>query len=128
MVWRQCPSYYPTSIGAGINVFLGVSCTGTSEQFAKLSGHAATTTDAYHPGESGAGHLGWHLPDEADVSIGGADRLPSPKADGRVTFLTLTDKFSVNAAAGPHGKDIYPGLFAAADVIGFDTYPVEVRC
>ena len=46
--------------------------------------------------------IGWHLPDEADVSIGGADKLPSPKADGRVTFLTLTDKFSVNAAAGPH--------------------------
>jgi len=128
MVWRQCPSYYPTSIGAGINVFLGVSCTGPSEQFAKLAGHAASTIDAYRPGDSGASVIGYHLPDEADVAIGGADKLPSPRADGRVTFLTLTDKFSVNAAPGPWGKDIYPGLFAAADVIGFDTYPVEVRC
>jgi hypothetical protein len=128
MVWRQCPTYYPTSIGAGINVFLGVSCAGPAEQFAKLAGKAASTTDAKDPGVSGPSHLGWHFPDEADVSIGGADKLPSPKAAGRVTFLTLTDKFSVNAAAGPYGKDIYPGLFATADVIGFDTYPVEVRC
>jgi hypothetical protein len=128
MVWRQCPTYYPTSIGAGINLFLGVSCADEGGQFQSLAGRAASTTDAYKPGISGPSHLGWHLPDEADVSIGGADKLPSPKADGRVTFLTLTDKFSVNAAAGPHGKDIYPGLFDAADVIGFDTYPVEVRC
>ena len=128
MVWRQCPSYFPTSIGAGINVFLGVSCAGPVEQFGQLAGRAASTTDAYDPGTSGPAHLGWHLPDEADVAIGGADKLPKPKAPGRVTFLTLTDKFSVNAAAGPHGKDIYPGLFGTADVIGFDTYPVEVRC
>jgi hypothetical protein len=129
MVWRQCPNYFQTSIGAGINVFLGVSCTGTDEQFSKLAGRAGTTTDAKDPGTSGPGHLGWHLPDEADVSVGGADKLPKPpRVHGRVTFLTLTDKFSVNAAAGPHGKDIYPGLFETADVIGFDTYPVEVRC
>jgi hypothetical protein len=128
MVWRQCPTYYPTSLGAGINVFLGVSCSGPQDQFAKLAGRGASTTEAGQPGISGPSHLGWHLPDEADVAIGGADKLPSPKGEGRVTFLTLTDKFSVNAAAGPYGKDIYPGLFESADVIGFDTYPVEVRC
>ena len=79
MVWRQCPTYYPTSIGAGINVFLGVSCAGTGA-VRRLAGHAMSTIDAYTPGESGPGQIGWHLPDEADVSIGGADKLPSPKA------------------------------------------------
>jgi hypothetical protein len=129
MVWKQCPNYVPTSMGAGINVFLGVSCVPADEQFEHLAGRAPSTTDARTPGLAGPVHLGWHLPDEADVSVGGADRLPKPPTvHGRVTFLTLTDKFSVNAAAGPHGKDIYPGLFQAADVIGFDTYPVEVRC
>lgn len=128
MVWRQCPTYVPTSIGAGINVFLGVSCVVPEQQFEKLAGRAPSTTDAGMPGLSGPVHLGWHFRDEADVALGGADKLPQPKAAGRVTFLTLTDKFSVNAAPGPYGKDIYPGLFAAADVIGFDTYPVEVRC
>jgi hypothetical protein len=128
MVWRQCPTYYGTSIAAGINLFLGVSCTNEEEQLSKLAGRAISTVDAARPGVSGPGVVGWHLPDEADVAIGGADKLPSPRENGRVTFLTLTDKFSQHAAAGPHGKDIYPGLFDTADVIGFDTYPLEVRC
>ncbi len=128
MVWRQCPTYYPTSIGAGINVFLGVDCTGPDVQFEKLAGRAASTVDAKTPGISGPGLVGWHLPDEADVSVGNAANLPRPKADGRVTFLTLTDHFSNRAAPPPNGKDIYPGFIERADVIGFDTYPVEVRC
>jgi Beta-galactosidase len=128
MVWRQCPSYYPTSIGAGINVFLGVSCGEATEQLETLAGRALSTVDAATPDISGPGVVGWHLPDEADVSVGDPAKLPSPKASGRVTFLTLTDKFSAGAAAGPYGKGHYPEFFKRADVIGFDTYPVEVRC
>jgi hypothetical protein len=128
MVWRQCPTYMPTSLAAGINVFLGVSCVAQDQQFAKLAGRAPSTTDAGTPGLDGPVHLGWHLPDEADVSVGNAAMLPKPKAAGRVTFLTVTDHFSSGAAPPPRGKEIYPGLFAAADVIGFDTYPIEVRC
>jgi hypothetical protein len=128
MVWRQCPTYYPTSIGAGINLFLGVSCTGTDEQFDRLAGRAMSTVDAKTPGISGPTHVGWHHPDEADVSVGDASKLAQPKGNGRVTFLTLTDHFSQRAAPPPNGKDIYPAFFESADVIGFDTYPVEVRC
>ena len=128
MVWRQCPTYYPTSIGAGINLFLGVSCTDTDEQFDRLAGRAMSTVDAHTPGISGPGQVGWHLQDEADVSVGHAGKLPQPKGDGRVTFLTLTDHFSERAAPPPNGKEIYPAFFESADVIGFDTYPIEVRC
>ena len=128
MVWRQCPSYYATSLGAGINTFLGVSCDSAEEQLSRLAGRALSTVDAATPGVSGPGVVGWHLPDEADVSVGDVAKLPNPRADGRVTFLTLTDKFSQHAAPGPYGKNIYPDFFARADVIGFDTYPVEVRC
>ena len=128
MVWRQCPTYYPTSLAAGVNTFLGVSCDGPDEQFSRLAGRALSTVDSATPGVSGPGVVGWHLPDEADVSVGDVAKLSRPKADGRVTFLTLTDKFSAGAAAGPYGKAIYPDFFASADVIGFDTYPVEVRC
>jgi hypothetical protein len=128
MVWRQCPTYYPTSLGAGINLFLGVSCAAPDEQFAKLSGRAMSTVDAKTPGISGPGKVGWHLQDEADVSVGNAKNLPQPKGAGRVTFLTLTDHFSQRAAPPPNGKEIYPAFFESADVIGFDTYPVEVRC
>ena len=128
MVWRQCPTYYPTSVAAGINVFLGSSCGGADEQFAKLAGRAASTVDASTPGLSGPGLIGWHLQDEADVSVGDASELPKPTAGGRVTFLTLTDHFSSRAAPPPNGKSIYPDFVAKADVIGFDTYPLEVRC
>jgi hypothetical protein len=128
MVWRQCPTYYPTSIGAGINLFLGVSCAGPEEQLDRLAGRAISTVDAKTPGVSGPGVVGWHLQDEADVSVGDASKLPSPKAEGRVTFLTLTDHFSAHTAPPPNGKGIYPAFYESADVIGFDTYPVEVRC
>jgi hypothetical protein len=128
MVWRQCPTYYPTSIGAGINLFLGVSCTGTDEQFDQLAGRAMSTVETTMPGVSGPSHVGWHHPDEADVSVGNASKLAQPRGAGRVTFLTLTDHFSQRAAPPPNGKEIYPAFFDSADVIGFDTYPVEVRC
>ena len=128
MVWRQCPSYYPTSIGAGINLFLGVDCSNTDEQFARLSGRAISTVDAKTPGISGPGDIGWHLQDEADMSVGDASKLPRPKGAGRVTFLTLTDHFSQRAAPPTNGRQIYQGFFDSADVIGFDTYPVEGRC
>jgi hypothetical protein len=128
MVWRQCPNYYPESIGSGINLFLGVSCADADEQLTKLHGKALSVVDAKTPNVSGPGLVGWHLPDEADVTVGGAENLPAPKAPGRVTFLTLTDHFSQYTAPPANGKGIYPALFARADVIGFDTYPVEVRC
>jgi hypothetical protein len=128
MVWRQCPSYYPGSLSAGINLFLGVSCADPDEQLDRLAGRAMSTVDAKTPGVSGPGVVGWHLPDEADVSVGIPESLPRPRANGRVTFLTLTDHFSERAAPPPNGKAIYPGFFERADVIGFDTYPVEVRC
>ena len=122
MVWRQCPSYYPTSIGAGINLFLGVECSNTDEQFARLGGRAISTVDAKTPGISGPGDIGWHLQDEADMSVGDASKLPRPKGAGRVTFLTLTDHFSQRAAPPTNGRQIYQGFFDSADVIGFDTY------
>jgi len=128
MVWRQCPSYYPTSIGAGINLFLGVECSNAEEQFARLGGRAISTVDAKTPGITGPGDIGWHLQDEADMSVGDASKLPRPKGVGRVTFLTLTDHFSQRAAPPTNGRQIYQGFFDSADVIGFDTYPVEGRC
>jgi hypothetical protein len=128
MVWRQCPTYYPTSVAAGINLFLGSSCSGPDEQLTKLAGRAASTVDASDPGVTGPGLIGWHFADEADMSVGDASKLPSPSAGGRVTFLTLTDHFSSRAAPPPSGRSIYTGFFSKADVIGFDTYPLEVRC
>ena len=128
MVWRQCPTYYPTSLGAGINLFLGVACSNPAEQFDRLAGRAMSTVDANTPGVSGPGLIGWHLPDEADMSIRIPAHLPRPQGQGRVTFLTVTDHFSQRAAPHESGREIYNEFFARADVVGFDTYPVEGRC
>src|SRR5262249_15869761 len=89
---------------------------------------AASAVDASASGVSGPGLIGWHFQDEADVSVGDASKLPDPSGSGRVTFLTLTDHFSSRAAPPANGKKIYPHFIAKADVIGFDTYPLEVRC
>jgi hypothetical protein len=128
MVWKQCPTYYPTSLGAGINLFLGVECTNTDDQFKRLAGRAMSTVDAKTPGISGPGLIGWHLPDEADMSVRIPGNLPEPQGEGRVTFLTVTDHFSMRAAPHESGREIYKEFFARADVVGFDTYPIEGRC
>jgi hypothetical protein len=128
MVWRQCPTYYPTSLNAGINLFLGVACSNPTEQFDRLAGKAMSTVDAKTPGVTGPGQVGWHLPDEADMSVRIPANLPSPKGQGRITFLTVTDHFSQRAAPHESGRKIYDEFFARADVVGFDTYPVEGRC
>ena len=128
MVWRQCPTYYPTSLSAGINLFLGVDCSNPAEQFDRLAGKAMSTVDAKTPGISGPSLVGWHLPDEADMSVRIPANLPRPQGQGRVTFLTVTDHFSQRAAPHDSGREIYNEFFARADVVGFDTYPVEGRC
>jgi hypothetical protein len=128
MVWRQCPYAYPMSIDAGINVFLGVSCAEPEEQFGTLAGRALSTVDHTQRGFSAAGLVGFHLPDEVDVTLPQKTELPKSNVPGRMTFLTMTDHFSARKAPPPGGRGVYPGLIAKADVVGFDSYPLEERC
>jgi len=129
LVWRQCPSSYPDSIAAGINVFLGTSCTSPASQLSFLSGRAYSAVDITNHGQlDGPSLIGWHLPDEGDESVGSAAGQPNVHEQGQVTFLTLTDHFAPYMAPPHAGRGVYPGWFSRADVIGFDTYPIEGRC
>jgi len=128
MVWRQCPYGYAGSLAAGINLFLGVSCTTASNQLKTLAGKAMSTLDHRIRDASGPGVIGWHLPDEVDASAGDPELLPLSNTTGRVTFLTVTDHYSPSTAPPSRGKGVYKPLFARADVIGFDSYPVEIFC
>ena len=128
LVWRQCPNAYADSLAAGINVFLGTSCTTPAGQLNQLGGRAFSAVDVSHHGLSGPGLIGWHLPDEGDESVGSAAGQPNIHDSGKVTFLTLTDHFAPYMAPPHAGRGIYPGWLARADVIGFDTYPIEGRC
>lgn len=128
VVWRQCPWAWQDSLAAGINVFLGAGCKLPDTSLAALSGRALSTLDVGLAGTGGPGVIGWHQPDEPDWSATSGNALRRVSVPGRVTFLTLTDKFSSRKAPPRGGRGIYPGLFASADVIGFDSYPLEERC
>ena len=60
--------------------------------------------------------------------MGSAAGQPNIHEPDKVTFLTLTDHFAPYMAPPHAGRGIYPGWFSRADVIGFDTYPLEGRC
>jgi hypothetical protein len=70
------------------------------------------------------GLLGWFYPDEADAR--GLTTL-APTGSG-LHFLTLTQHFFSGAAPLPAGRGMYPSLIAAADVVGFDLYPLQELC
>ncbi len=127
-VWRQCPGAWEDSIAAGVNVFLGAGCNQPDTMLGALAGRALSTLDVGLAGTSGAGVIGWHQPDEPDWSATTPNALNPVQIPGRVTFLTLTDKFSQHKEPPAGGRGIYPGLFASADVVGFDSYPLETRC
>jgi hypothetical protein len=129
MVWRQCPYGFAQDLAAGINLFLGTACTTPKTQLNLLAGKAFSALDENTHGQvSGPGLIGWHLPDEADETIGNPNKLPTINDAGRVTFLTLTDHFVPSNAPPSPGRGVYPPLFARTDVVGFDTYPIESRC
>ena len=54
LVWRQCPYAYAESIAAGINLFLGTSCTTPARQLSHLGGKAYSALDIAHHGRSAA--------------------------------------------------------------------------
>jgi hypothetical protein len=47
---------------------------------------------------------------------------------GQVSFLTLSNHFYSGADQLSYGSDIYSGLIARADMVGFDLYPLQVWC
>jgi hypothetical protein len=122
LLWGQCPSYDPL-LAIGIDVFMNNPCGGIEAQVAALAGKGLSVAEA--PGASGAGVIGSYYPDEADGHGYTAESLPAAQG---LRFLTLTNHFYSAAAPLPAGKDMYPGLVAKADVVGFDLYPLQVWC
>lgn len=131
MVFEQCPEAYAESLGNGINLFLGNCDRGVEAQLEALGGRALAAASYDQPGVERPELVGWYLPDEADIHGFTGENLPARPLGvpaGRVSFLTLTAHFYSGAAEGPAGRSIYPALVAAADVVGFDLYPMQVWC
>jgi hypothetical protein len=80
------------------------------------------------------GHVaGEYLPDEWDTHLPGnvsrSELLSAARPDlSRLQFLALTSHVWAGAAALPQGKGMYPTLFALADVLGSDLYPLTSMC
>ena len=133
MVWGQCPEGATANMQEGINVFMGDACGSPLRLFDVLRGRAfAILPTASHDG-AGAGALGWHHPDEWDHDLpatvsAGELEAAEPRAEGRLTFLTLTNHFYSRAEPLPQGRGAYPALAALPDVLGFDLYPLQSWC
>jgi len=129
MQFQTCSYYYTSSIADGINAFMGSRCSTGTDQLRLLAGRAFSILPLRQRGAIGRGLIGQFQPDEPEGhGLTALPTLPSSKLSGRVTFLTLTDHFSVRSAPLPNGETVYRQLFAKAEMIGFDSYPLQVRC
>jgi hypothetical protein len=129
LAWEQCPEVWDGSIAAGINLFAaGSPCASPSSTLALLKGRAlvAGADSSLATSPSDPGFLGWFYPDEADARGLTGTSLPTLPAGLRL--LTITSHFASAAAPLPSGRGMYPGLIAAADVVGFDLYPLQELC
>jgi hypothetical protein len=122
--WKPCPDHWALGITDGIDLFGGNECTGLSALTTGIAGQALAAGTAEDAPTDTPSLLGWFYPDEADAR--GLTTLTP--AGGGLHFLTLTQHFFSGAAALPAGRGMYPGLIAAADVVGFDLYPLQELC
>ena len=130
MVFRQCPSAFPSSIAAGINLFMGTACGPPRLSMTALAGKALLVPDVASRAD-GAGVIGWHQLDEADTQVDRPEALPllpPSSRTGRTTFLTLSNHVWSGAAPLPGAATLYPGLVARAEMIGTDIYPLQSFC
>lgn len=124
MSWKACPDHWALSVADGIDLFGGNQCTGLPALSAGIAGQALAAGTSEDPPRDAPSLLGWFYPDEADAR--GLTTL-APTGPG-LHFLTLTQHFFSGAAALPAGRGMYPSLIAAADVVGFDLYPLQELC
>jgi len=123
--WQQCPTQWQPSLDVGINLFaIGSPCASPASTLEALKGRALVA--GVESGPSVPGILGWFYPDEADAR--GLTGTSLPALPAGVRFLTITAHFASAAAPLPSGRGMYPGLVAAADMIGFDLYPLQELC
>jgi len=134
IVWNQCPDAVGGNVAVGIDLFMGNGC-GSSAQLATwVNGTAFAVGNAQEQATARFGAIGTFLPDEWDTHLpndftaADAARLIPPIPGSGPRFLTLTNHFYSRAAPLPQGRGMYPGLIAAADVLGFDLYPLQNWC
>jgi hypothetical protein len=126
IAWQQCRDQLDSSIAAGIDLFAGSQCTSLPDLIARLAGRALVAGTDGDLAADRTGLLGWFYPDEADAR--GYTGATLPTQPPGIRFLTLTAHFFSGAAPLATGPETYPSLVDAADVVGFDLYPLQQLC
>jgi len=126
MVYGLCSHHVETALAVGVTLLTGNPCGGLEEQLRALDGRALSGGAAGEEPRDDPTLVAWFYPDEADAQGMTGETLPA--LPGGPTFLTLTNHFYSGADPLPEGRDMYPGLVARADVVGFDLYPLQEWC
>lgn len=129
----QCGATAQAAAAAGVNLFVEQPYTACSRaqpnDFALDPPPAGVSvlSDDYTDESPGAG---WYLPDEPDALGLTAPELPQPATPGKLRFLNFSQHFFSSQALIRPGYDRgeYTRLAAAADVVGFDLYPIVKFC
>ena len=140
MQWLQCGSLLSTNAALGVNVFMGNSCSGTSntsylDQARAVNALAIVEYDGTvksHPALAG-----WNGLDEPDTKPNYPSDLQAEFDSNRandpnhVNFLTLSPNFfsQLSPPSWMGGdRSYYKQYAAAADFPGFDIYPIYGWC
>jgi hypothetical protein len=133
MQWLQCPSLFEHERALGFNVFMGIGCSDSTSAnevqttFA-LGAFSILPFDARVAAAPGL--LAWRGDDEPDQNGVPPSAVAKTTARGhattprRLTFVTLTSGFFPPTG---HSHD-YAAYVRAADVVGFDVYPIYGYC
>jgi len=132
MQWLQCPSLFDRERALGIDVFMGRGCGNTdADEVAQTFARGASSILPFDAAVANApGLLAWRFDDEPDMNHVPVAALARATARGhaakprRLTFVTITSGFF-----GPTKSKARSAAYArAADVVGFDIYPVYGYC
>ncbi len=127
MVWGQCPERFDATLALGVNLF-AATCGGIDRQFEALAGRAMSAAVFGEREAGGHALVGWFYPDEPDLD-GTPESMPTLSVPpGQVSLLTLSNHFYSGADPLEHGRAVYPGFVARADIVGFDLYPLQEWC
>jgi len=138
LAYNACDPELSQSVGIGIDVIVSAArpCGGApgrslDTQLQTTNGRAFVVGNVAEQGQRSPDPLlGWYQVDEPDGLRQPASELPvlSPaNRTGKATFLTVTGHFFADPFpwAGP---DSYRAYVAAADVVGYDYYPLQGLC